>query len=285
MKNINCLTNSFKQKIKILKDKNILFGLLFLTILSFFVLFRSQFFPDPYVSSGNKRLQSYSCKHWMGTDGTGYDIFSRVLEGTKISLQISFITIIISSLIGCLLGIIAGYFRGFFDNIIIFICDLLTIFPDIILAILIMLCFKEKTVTTLVIVLCVLYIPEYIRIIRANTLTIKQKDFIKASKALGSNDIRIIQKHILPNLLSNLITKMILNMSSVILVISGFGFIGLGLNRTKAEWGNILYSSKSYIMRYPHLFYGPFVIIFLTIFSFNLIGKGLINYFENDQKN
>ncbi len=74
-------------------------------------------------------------------------------------------------------------------------------------------------------------------------------------------------------------------MSSVILVISGFGFIGLGLNRTKAEWGNILYSSKSYIMDHPHLFYGPFVIIFLTIFSFNLIGKGLINYFENDQKN
>ncbi|AYJ01168.1 ABC transporter permease [Candidatus Phytoplasma ziziphi] len=285
MKNINCLINSFKQKTKILKDKNILFGLLFLTILSFCVLFRSKFFPDPYVSSGNETFQSYSPKHWMGTDATGYDIFSRVLEGSKISLQISFITIIISSFIGCLLGIIAGYFRGFFENIIIFICDFLTIFPDIILAILIMLCFKKQTTATLVIVLCVLYIPDYIRIIRVNTLTIKQKDFIKASKALGSNDIRIIQKHILPNLLSNLITKMILNMSNVILVISGFGFIGLGLNRTKAEWGNILYSSKDYIMSYPHLFYGPFIIIFLTIFSFNLIGKGLINYFEKDQKN
>lgn len=144
--------------------------------------------------------------------------------------------------------------------------------------------FNNK-IFTLIIVLVISYIPSYIRVIRANTLTIKQKDFVKASKALGSSEIRIIKKHILPNICANLITKMILNMSSVILAISGLSFIGLGLNRDKAEWGNILFASKEYIMDNPNLFYGPFIIIFLTVFSFDLIGKSLIHYLDNNKYN
>ncbi|PQP79335.1 ABC transporter permease [Candidatus Phytoplasma phoenicium] len=283
----NFLLLQIKKIFKIMKNKNILCGAFFLTILFFFVCFRSFLnIPDPYVSSNSKPLQSISSKHWLGTDETGYDLFSRVLEGTKVSLRISIITVIISSLIGSFLGLLAGYFRSFLDHIIIFLCDLIIFFPDIIIAILIMLMFtKQKAEHNLIIILTIAYIPSYIRIIRANTLTIKQKDFVKASKALGANDMQIIKRHILPNILSNLITKIILNISSVILAISSLGFIGLGLDRSIAEWGNILYSSKNYILNYPHLFYGPFIIIFCTIFSLNLIGKGLISYFEKNSNN
>lgn len=283
----NFLLLRIKKIFKIMKNKNILCGTFFLIILLFFVFFRSFLnIPDPYISTNSKPLHSISVKHWFGTDETGYDLFSRVLEGTKVSLRISIITVIISSLIGAFLGLLAGYFQSFLDHIIVFWCDLITIFPDIILAILIMLMFtKQKAEYNLIIILSIAYIPSYIRIIRANTLTIKQKDFVKASKALGAKDMQIIKKHILPNILSNLITKIILNISSVILAISSLGFIGLGLDRSIAEWGNILYSSKNYILNYPHLFYGPFIIIFGTIFSLNLIGKGFINYFEKSPNN
>lgn len=283
-KKINYLISFFQKKLKILKDINFLFGIIFLTILLFFILFKKILnLPDPF-SCDYKILQNINSKHWMGTDDTGYDLFTRFLEGAKISLQISFFVIIISSFIGVFLGIISGYFQGFIDNIIIFLCDFLTVIPDIILAILIMLLLNnQQSIKTLVIVLSISYIPSYIRIIRANTLIIKQKDFIKASKALGANQFQIIKRHVFPNILTNLITKMILNMSNVILAISGLGFIGLGLDRTKPEWGNILYSSKNYIMNYPNLFYGPFIIIFLTILSFNLIGKSLIKKYENKQ--
>lgn len=280
----NFLLSQIKKIFKIMKNKNIFCGIFFLTILLFFVFFRSSLnIPDPYISINFKPLQSISTNHWLGTDEVGYDLFSRVLEGTKVSLRISIITIIISSLIGAFLGLLAGYFQSFLDHIIVFWCDLITIFPDIILAILIMLIFsKQNSEYILIIILSIIYIPSYIRIIRANTLTIKQKDFVKASKALGANDMQIIKRHVLPNILSNLITKIILNISSVILTISSLGFIGLGLDRTIAEWGNILYSSRDHILDYPHLFYGPFIIIFSAIFSLNLIGKGFINYFEKN---
>ncbi|MDV3198482.1 MAG: ABC transporter permease [Vigna little leaf phytoplasma] len=273
-----------KENIKIFKKKDIFFSFLFLTTLLFFILFKSFLkIPDPYNSSGNQPLQTISSKHWLGTDAVGYDLFSRVLEGAKISLKISFITIIISSSLGTLLGLIAGYYNNYINNIIMFICDILTIFPSIILAILIMLVFNNQSVYTLITVLSISFIPSYIRVIRAHTLTIKQKDFIKASKALGANDIQVIKRHILPNILTILITKIILNISDVILAISGFGFIGLGLDRTKAEWGNILYSSKSYMMYHPYLLYGPLIVIVGTILSFNLIGNRLIKYFEHNQ--
>ncbi|MDV3167760.1 MAG: ABC transporter permease [Candidatus Phytoplasma stylosanthis] len=273
----------FKRILNFFRDKNILFGVSFLTVLFFFVLFRNflTFIPDPN-SSHFPILRNVSFSHWMGTDEVGYDVFSRVVEGARISLIISFITVIISAVIGTFLGIISGYFGGFLDNIVLFICDFFIIFPDIILAVIIMLLIGNQSIYALIIVLSIVCISSYIRLIRAQTLVIKEKDFIKASKALGASESRIILKHIFPNIFTTLVTKMILNMSSVILAISGFGFIGLGIDRTKPEWGNILYSSREHLTNYPHLFYCPFIIILLTSFSFNLIGKGLLNCLKND---
>ncbi|GFZ75335.1 diguanylate cyclase [Hydrangea phyllody phytoplasma] len=276
MKLVNC-----KKNFKILyKNKNILFGSLFLIILflTIHLLPLTKFYKDPYKSSF-KRLQSFSFTNWIGTDSTGYDLFSRVLAGGKISLTIAFYVVILSSLIGSFLGIISGYFRGIIDNIINFICDILVVFPDIILAIIIMF-FLKKSKLSLIIVLSISNIPGFIRIIRATTLKIKQKDFIKASKALGANQFLIIVKHLVPHLYPIIITRISVGMATVILTISGLGFIGLGLDPTLPEWGNILSSSKSDMRFYPHLFFGPFIIILLTSLSFNLIGKGLVQIFN-----
>ncbi|WP_017192742.1 ABC transporter permease [Italian clover phyllody phytoplasma] len=267
-------------------NKKILIGSLFLTlliVLSFVMPFFS-FIKNPNVSP-YKRLQGISWTHWMGTDSTGRDLFSRVIYGAKISLKIAFYSVIISSIIGSCLGIMAGYFRGFFDTVINFVCDILVVFPDFILAIVIMF-FLNKSMTSLVIVLSISRIPSFIRVMRANTMKIKQKDFIKTSKALGASDIKIIFRHVLPHLTSFFIIQITLSMSSAILTASGLGFIGLGLDPQIPEWGSILSSSKSDMRWHFYLFLGPFIVIVLTCLSFNLIGSGLIEYFDpkNEQQ-
>ncbi|GAK73885.1 MAG: ABC transporter permease [Candidatus Phytoplasma asteris] len=278
----------FQKKLKYwAKNKNILFGSLFLTIL-FLAVYLIPFTPlykNPDASSHYKRLQSISLKHLMGTDSTGHDLFNRMLEGTKKSLTIGFCSIMMASIIGTLLGIISGYFKNIFDNIINFICDILVVFPDVILAILIMFFLKENKKLSLIIALSISNAPTFIRIIRANTMKIRQKGFIKASKALGSNEFCIIFKHVLPHLWSIIITRITIGMATVILTISGLSFVGLGLDPTIPEWGNILNDSRSDIRFYPHLFFGPFIIILLTSLSFNLIGKGLIQIFNPKDAN
>ncbi len=268
-------------------NKKILIGSLFLTLLivfSFVMPFFS-FIQNPNVSTNNKRLEGISWKHWMGTDSTGRDLFSRVIYGAKISLQIAFYSVLISSIIGSFLGIMAGYFRGFFDTVINFVCDILVVFPDFILAIVIMF-FLNKSMTSLVIVLSISHIPSFIRVMRANTMKIKQKDFIKTSKALGASDIKIIFRHVFPHLTSFFIIQITLSMSSAILTASGLGFIGLGLDPQIPEWGSILSSSKNDMRWYFHLFLGPFIVIVLTCLSFNLIGSGLMEHFDpkNEQQ-
>ncbi|CAM12092.1 ABC-type peptide/nickel transport system permease protein [Candidatus Phytoplasma australiense] len=278
------LTN-YKKKLKILiKNKNILFGSLFLIILflTIYLLPLTPFYHNPYKSPF-KRLQSFSWKHWMGTDSSGYDLFSRVLEGAKISLTIGLIAVFLSSLVGSFLGIISGYFRGIIDSIINFICDILVIFPDIILAIIIMF-FLQKSKLSLIIVLSISNIPGFIRIIRANTLKLSKKDFIKASKALGANHFYIIFKHLVTHLYPIIITRISISMATVVLTISSLGFIGLGLDPTLPEWGNILHSAKGDMRYHPHLFFGPFIIILLTSLSFNLIAKGFISFFNPKKK-
>ncbi|TVY12143.1 ABC transporter permease [Candidatus Phytoplasma pini] len=280
----------FKNKIIILKKilkkyKGITIGGLFLSIL----FLSSLIIPWTKFNDYNPDKPNYpiregiSSKHWLGTDASGYDLFSRVLAGTKISLRISVLSILISASIGTFLGLISGYFRGFIDSIINFICDILIIFPDILLAIIIML-FLKRSEFTLIFILVITNLVTFIKGVRSNVLQIKQKDFIKASKALGSSDLKIIKKHILINIWPFLITKIVMGITINILVISGFGFIGLGLDQQIPEWGNILQSSRSDFRFYPHLFFGPFIIIFLTSFSLNLIIQDLVSYF-NPKKN
>ncbi|WP_341833536.1 ABC-type peptide transport system permease protein [Candidatus Phytoplasma asteris] len=277
---------SIKNQItKFLQNKNIIIGCSFLTILVLTILIISYLPYDykPFNSQNQKPLQQISWNHLMGTDSTGYDLFSLILEGAKITLQISFFAVMISAFVGGFLGILSGYFRGMFDGIINFICDILVAFPDFILAILIM-CFFKKGILALIIVLSISHIPTFIRSIRTNTMQIKAKSFIQASKALGATHMHIISKHILSHILAPFITRIILSMSSIILAISALGMVGLGLDPNVPEWGRILFESKSHFRFHPHLFFGPFVVILLTSLSFNLIGKGLIQLFNPKEK-
>ncbi|MGL9687822.1 MAG: ABC transporter permease [Candidatus Phytoplasma sp. TWB_XP] len=269
-----------------LKNKNILIGALFLIflILTILVIPYLPYDYNPFRSS-YEPLQKVNKNHWMGTDSTGYDLFSRIVAGACTSLQISFYSVMVSAFLGAFLGIISGYFRGFFDSVINFICDILIVFPDVILAILIMCFWPQKNILSLVVVLSVSHMPAFIRSIRTNTMQIKQNNFIQASKALGASDTKIIQRHVLSHLLAPFITRIVISMGSIILSISALGMIGLGLEATHPEWGRILFESKGQFRSHPHLFFGPFIVILLTSLSFNLLGRGLIQLFNPKDKN
>ncbi|QTX02679.1 ABC-type peptide/nickel transport system permease protein [Candidatus Phytoplasma luffae] len=225
--------------------------------------------------------QSISFTNWFGTDSTGYDIFSRMMGGVKISLSIAFVVVFLSCILGTFLGIISGYFRGFLDQLINFICDFIIIIPEFILVVLIM-SFCKKDILALILVLIICQLPSFIRISRINVLELKQKDFIKSSKSLGSDDLQIIKRHILPHILPVAITQITMKIASSILSIAALGFIGLALEPSTPEWGSILRSVQQTFLDYPQLLLGPFLIMFLTILSLNLIGRGLIEYFNKE---
>ncbi|MGA0448018.1 MAG: ABC transporter permease [Candidatus Phytoplasma pyri] len=225
-----------------------------------------------------------STTHFMGTDGIGRDLFSRLMAGTRNSFKIAFCSVTISLFFGSFLGIIAGYFRGIFNYIINFFCDILIVIPTILIVILFLMFFKNGF-PQLIIILSIFNILSFVRVARNNTLTIYQNDFIKASKALGASNIRIIFKHILPGIIPNLMIVTSISMSSVILSVASLGYLGLGLDSSIPEWGYILSDGQEYIQIHPNLVFFPVLIILITSLSFNLIGDGLSDIFDPKKQN
>ncbi|MDO8167929.1 ABC transporter permease [Candidatus Phytoplasma melaleucae] len=269
--------NYFYQKNKIfLFGISLLFFLLLLNILLPLFLFAdNQFFNLSY-----KSFLPSSKKHWLGTDFIGHDLFEYIIKGMTTSLYISVSAIFISGLLGCVLGLLGGYFHGFFGFLTNFICDLLIVCPDFILAFLIVL-FYGRGACQLIIVLSICYLPTFIKNIKAATIQISQKDFVKNAFALGASHFYIIKKHVFPHILNTLLIRMTLSLSSVILVVSYFGFIGVGLDSSIPEWGSLLSMNRLYADMYPRLFFYPMIFIILTNLSFNCIAEGLMQYWNS----
>ncbi|KAB8121735.1 ABC transporter permease ['Cynodon dactylon' phytoplasma] len=257
--------------------------ILFVGFVLFILLLIINFILPLFCLSKNDSMKSFksflepSKKHLMGTDCLGHDLFEYVTKGTKISLFISFSTVLISGIIGIFLGILAGYFGGFFNFLVNFICDFIFVFPDFILAFLIIL-FCGKSFYSLILAISIGYIPTFTKDVKSVTMQISQKDFVKSAVCLGASNFYIIRKHIFPHLLNSLIIRISLSLSSIILVASSFGFIGLGLDPSIPEWGSLLSTNKAYISVFPRLFFFPMFIILLTNLSFNFIAEGLSEY-------
>nr|WP_249175843.1 ABC transporter permease ['Parthenium hysterophorus' phyllody phytoplasma] len=217
--------------------------------------------------------------HWIGTDSLGHDVFAYLLRGTITSLYIACISVSISFVIGGILGILGGYFSGFWDIITNFICDYLIVFPDFILAFLIMF-FLKTGLYQLIMVLSICYLPTFIKNIKNATMKISSQDFVKNALALGASHSYIIRKHIFPHLLTILLIRVVLSLSSVILVASSFGFIGIGLDNSVPEWGMLLSLNKTYIYSYPRLFFFPMMFIIFTNLAFNFIAEGINKFIE-----
>ncbi|NWN45511.1 ABC transporter permease [Candidatus Phytoplasma pruni] len=264
------------------KNKMLFWGLLIFSSLMVLTYLMPLFFDKESNHLTNNALEPISPKHLMGTDSIGHDLWSFIIQGTRNSLKIAFCTALISGFVGTLLGIIAGYFRSCTDSIVNLICDFLVVFPDFVLAFIVIFMFG-KGMNQLILSISICYLPLFIKNIRAVTIQVSQKDFVQNALSLGASHFYILRKHIFPHVLSTLITLMATRLGSIILVAASMGFIGLGLDPSTPEWGSILSFNKSYISSRPYLIFGPLIFILLTSLAFNLIGEGLVQSFSPRQ--
>jgi peptide/nickel transport system permease protein len=260
---------------RFLKDKKAVFGLIVIIIFVYLALFPgtvAHIQPDKQVLA--EQYQAPGSAHWFGTDNYGRDLFSRVIFGTRWSLLVGLVAVSISCIVGIGLGCIAGYYGGLVDNGLMRFIDIMLSIPGIMLAISII-AMLGAGFSKLIIALGIGAIPGYARIIRASVLSIKDQEFIEASRSIGASDARIIFKHILPNCMAPIIVQATLSIASTILDAAALSFIGLGIAPPTPEWGALVSSGKNYIITAPHISTYPVIFIFATVTAFNLVADGL----------
>jgi ABC-type dipeptide/oligopeptide/nickel transport system permease subunit len=210
----------------------------------------------------------------MGIDGNIRDQFSRLLYGARLSLLIGFTTVIFAIVIGTILGAISGYFGGWADNVIMRFMDVLLAFPSLLLAIAIVTVLGPGLQNALL-AIGIVSIPAYARVMRASVLTIREMDYVSATRALGGNPVQILFRRILPNALTPLIVQGTLGIATAILDAAALSFLGLGAQPPTPEWGAMLGSERNQVFTAPHLVFYPGVAIMITVLAFNLLGDGL----------
>jgi len=221
-----------------------------------------------------QRLKSPGHEHLLGTDALGRDLLSRVIYGARISLQIQIVSVSIALVIGTFLGMVGGYYGGKFDHLIMRLMDILLAFPGIFLAISII-AVLGPGLLNLMLAAGIYSIPQFARIIRGSVLTLKEKEFVEAARAVGESDLNILFRYLLPNSMAPIIIQTTLRMATVLLTASGLSFLGLGVQPPTAEWGAMLSNARAYIVTAPHVAMVPGLAIMLVVMGFNLFGDGL----------
>lgn len=250
-------------------------GLSIVLALVFIAIFAPYLAPyDPIAMSLGNRLAPPSTTHLLGTDQLGRDILSRMIHGTGVALKIMIIVLMIDLPLGVLLGIVAGYFGGWIDEVIMRIADIFMAFPRLILAMAIGAALGPSLVNTMIAIAITMW-PTYARLARAETLSIKERAFIEAEKALGTSKIRILLSSILPLCSSTTIVRATLDMGNVIRIAAGMSFLGLGAQPPTPEWGLMVSTGRSFLINQWWVPTFPGFAILLAVFGFNLLGDGI----------
>lgn len=229
---------------------------------------------DPNEIDVKAILLGPSMQHWMGTDGLGRDVLSRMLHGGRISLLVGLVAVGISTLIGILLGAIAGFYRGWVDVFIMRLVDVMLSIPSFFL-ILAVIAFLTPSIINIMIVIGLTSWMGVTRLVRAEFLSLCEREYVMASRTLGARDYRLIFKHLLPNSLTPIIVSAVLGVAGAVLMESGLSFLGLGVQAPQASWGNILTDGKEYIQFAWWLSLFPGLAILITVLGYNLLGEGL----------
>ncbi|MCM3338862.1 MULTISPECIES: ABC transporter permease [unclassified Paenibacillus] len=245
-----------------------------LIILAVFVLMSVLAFLSPY--DPNKimpmdKLQAPNASHWFGTDDYGRDYFARALYGGRVSLSVGFLSMAIAVLVGTAVGTVSGYFGGWVDNVLMRMVDVLMSIPSFFLM-LILNAYLKPSISTIIIIIGMLSWMNIARIVRAETLSVKEREYVLYARVSGQSRLNIILKHIVPNIMPTIIVAATINIASAILMESSLSFLGLGVQQPNSSWGSMLNNAQGYIGEAPYLALFPGMFILLTVLSFNFLG-------------
>jgi len=260
---------------RLVRSTNLVVGTGILVLVVASAVFAARIAPhNPIDQSFTEQLRPPSPAHLFGTDEFGRDIFSRVVFGARIALVVGVLADGIAAAFGILLGVVSGYFGGRVDSALMRVVDVMLAFPYLLLA-MIVVAILGPSLTNAMIAIGIVYTPQFARLVRGAVLAIREQEFVEAAGAVGAGVVRILGRHILPNILSPIIVMATLTVGFTIVETAGLSFLGLGASPPTPEWGSMLATGRSFMLTAPWIATFPGLAILVTVVGFNLVGDGL----------
>lgn len=260
---------------RVLQNKMVLFGGAIVLLMAVAALFAPWLAPhSPYEQFTIDQLVEPNSIYPLGTDELGRDVFSRLLFGARISIQVALISVTIGVLLGGTLGMVAAYYGGMADMLIMRFADILFAFPSLLLAIAV-LAVLGPSLANVMVAIGIIFIPIFVRVMRAAGLVIVQEQYVEASKASGAGPVQIMVRHVLPNAMAPLLIQITLAISYAILSEASLSFLGLGAQPPEPSWGSMLSTGRGFMTFAPWTAFAPGMAIFIAVLGFNILGDGL----------
>jgi peptide/nickel transport system permease protein len=260
-------------------------GLVVLVLLVLAAVFADVIAPYGYTDSDlTRRLQPPSGAHWFGTDELGRDVLSRVIHGARVSLQVGAVAVGISLVLGTTIGLVAGYRGGWIDVVLMRMMDILFSFPVVLLAIAIVAVLSPSLVNTMI-AIGIVFTPIFARVVRGSVLSVREEVYVRAARSLGASDLRILGRHVLPNVAAPIIVQTSLSLAFAILTEAALSYLGIGVQPPRPAWGLMLLDAQGFIPTgawWMSIF--PGLAIFLTVMALNLVGDGLRDALDPRQR-
>jgi len=251
------------------------FGLVVVALVLFVALSADVIAPyNPDQAQQAGVLTAPALAHWLGTDQLGRDVLSRIIHGTRTSVQAGVVSVGFALLAGVSIGLLAGYHGGWIDDVLVLLVDALWSFPTLVLALAIAASLGPG-LTNAMLAIGVVFTPIFARLVRGQTLSVRERDFVVAARAVGAGPARIMLRHIWPNVTAPIIVQTSLLVASAIVVEAALSFLGLGIEPPTSSWGSMLKAGYQYMQQAPWLSFAPGTAIFVTVLAFNLLGDGL----------
>ena len=268
-------------RIRIARQRLAAAGCLVLAVFLVCALFAPWIAPhDPAQLNLGARLLGPSASHWFGTDELGRDVLSRTLYGARVSLTVATAVVALSLAMGVTLGMLAGFYGGVTDTLVnIYLGNAFLALPGILLAVTIV-AFLGPSLANLILALALAGWVNYARLVRAQVMSVKEREFVQAARSLGASDLHLMTRHILPNILQPLLVQAAVGMAAAVLAEATLSFLGLGVQPPTPTWGAMLNDARSHLFESPYLMFFPAIALALCVFSFNLIGDGLRDYLD-----